>query len=470
MLYKNVGFLRFSVIFLAKAFFEGLAALNYVRKGESKFAKAILHFAYDIQTGHLHTKRIQECIAFSRFVFGEETLPEKHLVFHAFWSKIEQYELPLESIVNQNGTISLWTVIQAFFSEWPLDYFVKCSNDTHPNISEVHGEDHEASELRHTYAYHMDGLKHCLRLLMTLTVSIQRLHLDVLEEAKTMPNVEHLQLRRKTLHEKSAKKPTTLWGNYLFDLAAMWINIARFRESFIDHDKQGIRKNFHEARFWSRSSGLTQSSVNLWSVEKHPSLLVIAKRATCMHWIFLRIFAYLPHVMDAQNISDLSMQWQLQNIGDIVFVYIGGSKRIMPDTPNVGTTVYECFRFYGETILEPYHFGFGLPNMKDQLLGLEPEDLVFLAFASHVSTRLCQSYDIIWNSLVNPKHWTKEMRDSLPSMDIIERRFSRILDEMTWVPEPEEFIKMNACTDKMTKDLHKKAEQEEIEKLLQQFV
>jgi hypothetical protein len=42
MLYKNVGFLRFTVIFLSKGFFEGLATLNYVRKGEPKFAKAIL--------------------------------------------------------------------------------------------------------------------------------------------------------------------------------------------------------------------------------------------------------------------------------------------------------------------------------------------------------------------------------------------------------------------------------------------
>jgi hypothetical protein len=42
MLYKNVGFLRFAAIFLAKGFFEGFAALNYVRKGESKFAKAII--------------------------------------------------------------------------------------------------------------------------------------------------------------------------------------------------------------------------------------------------------------------------------------------------------------------------------------------------------------------------------------------------------------------------------------------
>jgi hypothetical protein len=42
MLYKNVGFLRFAAIFLAKGFFEGLAAINYVRKREPKFAKAIL--------------------------------------------------------------------------------------------------------------------------------------------------------------------------------------------------------------------------------------------------------------------------------------------------------------------------------------------------------------------------------------------------------------------------------------------
>jgi hypothetical protein len=42
MLYKNVGFLRFAAIFLSKGFFEGLAALNYVRKGEPKFAMAIL--------------------------------------------------------------------------------------------------------------------------------------------------------------------------------------------------------------------------------------------------------------------------------------------------------------------------------------------------------------------------------------------------------------------------------------------
>jgi GT2 family glycosyltransferase len=42
MLYKNVGFLRFAAIFFAKGFFEGLAALNYVRKGEPEFAKAIL--------------------------------------------------------------------------------------------------------------------------------------------------------------------------------------------------------------------------------------------------------------------------------------------------------------------------------------------------------------------------------------------------------------------------------------------
>jgi hypothetical protein len=35
------------VIFLAKGFFEGLAALNYVRNGEPKFAKAILRAYLD---------------------------------------------------------------------------------------------------------------------------------------------------------------------------------------------------------------------------------------------------------------------------------------------------------------------------------------------------------------------------------------------------------------------------------------
>ena len=42
MLYKNVGPLRFAAIFIAKGFFEGLAAINYLRKGEGQFAKAIL--------------------------------------------------------------------------------------------------------------------------------------------------------------------------------------------------------------------------------------------------------------------------------------------------------------------------------------------------------------------------------------------------------------------------------------------
>ena len=37
-----MGVIRFVAIFLAKGFFEGLAAINYLRKGEEKFAKAIL--------------------------------------------------------------------------------------------------------------------------------------------------------------------------------------------------------------------------------------------------------------------------------------------------------------------------------------------------------------------------------------------------------------------------------------------
>ena len=65
MLYKNVGFLRFAAIFLAKGFFEGLAALNYVRKGESKFAKAILQAYVDF----LSSKKVKSPVV-------ENDLPE----------------------------------------------------------------------------------------------------------------------------------------------------------------------------------------------------------------------------------------------------------------------------------------------------------------------------------------------------------------------------------------------------------
>ena len=42
MLYKNMGLLRFIAIFLTKGFVEGLAAINYLRKGEPQFSEAIL--------------------------------------------------------------------------------------------------------------------------------------------------------------------------------------------------------------------------------------------------------------------------------------------------------------------------------------------------------------------------------------------------------------------------------------------
>jgi GT2 family glycosyltransferase len=65
MLYKNVELLRFAAIFLAKGFFEGLAALNYLRKGEGQFAKAILRAYGDF----LGSKKIKSPVV-------ETSLPE----------------------------------------------------------------------------------------------------------------------------------------------------------------------------------------------------------------------------------------------------------------------------------------------------------------------------------------------------------------------------------------------------------
>jgi hypothetical protein len=430
-------------------------------------AKAILHFAYDIYSGKLQKKRIQECIAFSRFIEAETNLEQSNeALFKQFWTSYEHYEVPWESLVNFDGTISLWTLVRAFFAEWPLMFLVRTRREDPNDWPE---DDADEAPFVQSFEYNMDGLKASLRVLMTLTTSIQRLHLDLLEIVKEIPNVEALHLSRKTIHENGKKKKNTLWSNYLFDLAAMWINIARLREAFIDHDKTKIRKAFHEARFWSRSSGLAQSSALLHELIKQPVLLNIAKLATFMHFLYLRIFSYLIFTLGHTKMSDLTLQWNFQNIGDIVFVYIGGTDRIVPDEPNVGTSVYECFRFYGETNLEPYHFGLGLPSMKDQLLGLEPEDLVILAFASHMSTRLCQSYPTIWGSLVDKDVWTPEMRKGLPTTEVIDSRFLKPLDQLTWIPEPNEFLRMNACSDQMYKDMHKKAQNEEIDKLMKEL-
>jgi GT2 family glycosyltransferase len=65
MLYKNVELLRFVAIFLAKGFFEGLAALNYLRKGEGQFAKAILRAYGDF----LGSKKVKSPVV-------ETSLPE----------------------------------------------------------------------------------------------------------------------------------------------------------------------------------------------------------------------------------------------------------------------------------------------------------------------------------------------------------------------------------------------------------
>ena len=65
MLYKNVELLRFAAIFLAKGFFEGLAALNYLRKGEGQFAKAILRAYGDF----LGSKKVKSLVV-------ETSLPE----------------------------------------------------------------------------------------------------------------------------------------------------------------------------------------------------------------------------------------------------------------------------------------------------------------------------------------------------------------------------------------------------------
>jgi GT2 family glycosyltransferase len=62
MLYKNVELLRFVAIFLAKGFFEGLAALNYLRKGEGQFAKAILRAYGDF----LGSKKVKSLVVETR--------------------------------------------------------------------------------------------------------------------------------------------------------------------------------------------------------------------------------------------------------------------------------------------------------------------------------------------------------------------------------------------------------------------
>ena len=366
-------------------------------------AKRVVHYAYDLSTGFLLVGRIYDGLDKAA----------------SLWD----YASDVPSIT----FVDLFMAMMAAEDTW--------DDDLAPAAQAAHETDDQVEDPWSSAVINADLLSTCLRSAACLSGCIMQLNLEVVSRANRMPD----KFTGFTRHpDKKGQKVTVLvaWNNYLFDLAAMWMLIMRFREAFRDTDVNGVHHAVHKAHLWSTTAALASSADGLKRFEPHLSKVLdqIVKCACIMHWMYLRA---LPLSRAALNpklyASKLCLKKAVERLSASTFAAWGADVHVdHPDVSGSAVLVDNMFAYSMVTALQA-----GIQNLDGHLLiGSTGHDLQYAGFMSEVSVKITQSDAHMWAAVSSTRAWANNLEKLLPPIfDVLQRAVGF---EAPWLPSLED--------------------------------
>ena len=363
-------------------------------------AKRLLHFAYDITNGAMSLKRIECALDMAKRHIGPG--------YDAAAMSLDQISLAFNAEKYFASTYDAGSCAEA--------------------AAVAHSTETAEISFFDTTAYHVDAFGRLLRVAVNTVCCIQRLHLGILKDQKTM-NHAMLPKFTRTFSAKKKKIKSSerdeVWRNYIFDIAACWMVIHRFYASCKNEDPNEMIHALHKARIWSLTTGLAGSSSQLKVLEKHQSanLDKITKIGLFLHATLLRLWPIgLKALHTKGHGSACAVKRTIARISASVFVKSGEETKT--DVPECGTaTIVD--NHWTFTMLQNAQLG-----IYDGHFGSRVEDLNHSVYAGALSEAITRTTSHLWAASVNYQVW-QPLQAGLPELDEIE---ARIMPEL--VNEP----------------------------------
>ena len=379
------------------------------------FAKRLLHVTYNLATGFIMKSKIADGL--NGALGLDETFD--------FYAR------------GRNG-ISLDQVL--LVSDFELQ--AKRAFDDGPALAayEAHISEGPEASFYDTTAFHVDAFGRLLRTAVCATASLQRVHLDILKHQKSMPKMKP-DFRRTMGPAKSAKGVTAkiakaarieeIWRNYLFDIAASWMLLARLHEAITTDEPKKLIHALHKARMWSLTTGLAGSAANLKTLEPangalNQSIGLIESVGLVLHSVYLQLWAHGLPVLNAKASSELAVKRSIGRISASVFVRSTETKTDMPDC---GTGTIQDNHW---TLTMLTDAGIGIANGPHGLIGTKAEDLNTSVFAGCISAAITKSTAHLWAAVVSLQVWLGQLDEGLPAYEAIKDSVGLFLKNNNW--------------------------------------
>jgi hypothetical protein len=423
-----------------------------------RIVKRLLHFAYDLETGHMQKRRIVEALSFGRFV-------EMGIPFEDCWARHDGLDW---SDVVHNDHVNFWTLLRAMYCDEGLQYVIKT----------VHPERHVPSmqvpdTIFDCVSYNVDAFLLLLRCCACLTGAMQRYHVELLRHLRRTnqePDWSSLQIQFKEIKGNKVQK-SRAWNNYLFDLHAMWLTLFRIRHALCCRDPMALLKYIAEARAWFRTSGFASSVTYLHHCINEDLLLPMIQIGTLLMNLYMKLWTHTRYVFDKSR-KVVDIQFDLQMISERVFLAFA-TKTYLPSRPNAGTAIWlRQDNNQGTTNLITgisfHQFGLAPNEQTDGILGSYLEDIQVSASAGLIAETIMKSMHTVWIALTRLDLWDNpDIHKQLPTLPMIRER---ILDaSLPWFLSHVDLIEENERLTKASADYFREQDQLEIDKLVQEL-
>jgi hypothetical protein len=403
-----------SPYWLTKEFREHFKITNTVDAAVVQ-GKRILHFAYDLSNGRISKNRIAWNLSLAK-AHALKSSATSSFDFHHFAGSLDQ---------SDQMSVTLSQVLLAFDAE--THFSGTYDIDSCASAAAVsHASEDVLVSFFDTPAYNVDAFGRLLRVAVNTVCCIQRLHLVILKNQKTM---NHAMLPKFTRTYSVKKKKLRasdydeIWRNYVFDIAASWMVIQRFYASCQNGNQKEMIHALHKSRIWSLTTGIAGSSVQMKMIEKHQisTLDKIARLGLFLHDILLRLWPIgLNALHTKSNGSTKAVERAIGRISASVFVR--STEDVKTDVPECGTaTIVDNYWTY--TMLRNSQLG-----IMDGHIGSRVEDLNHSVYAGALSDAITRTTSHLWAAAVSHQVWT-QLDVGLPELAEIDERMMPLLDQ-----------------------------------------
>jgi hypothetical protein len=379
-------------------------------------AKRLLHFAYDLSNGHMNKKRIAAALSLARKYTSHD---DNAYDFEHFAGSADGPDGP-------NGTHKSLTLAQMLLAFDAEKFFSDTydSDDLGGAAAVAHALEGPSTSFFDTTSYNVDAFGRLLRVAVITVCCIQRLHLNVLKNQRTMNHAMLPKFTRTYTIKKKKIKATDydeIWRNYVFDIAACWMVIQRFFASCQNEDPKEMIHALHKARIWSLTTGVAGSSNQMRMIEKHQvdTLDKISQLGLFLHQTLLRLWPIGLQALHTKGHGSASaVKRAIARISACVFVR--SSEESKSDMPDCGTaTIVD--NHWTFTMLQNSQLG-----IYDGHFGSRVEDLNHSVYAGALSDAITRTTSHLWAACVSHQVWN-QLDAGLPEVAEMDERIMPLL-------------------------------------------